>query len=262
MTKKKILCTGSSGFVGKHLVAKLKKEGYCVVEFDLPNNNLLDDNFDCLDKVDSVIHLAAMKGILQCNENPEKAVQVNILGTVRLLEACYKKDIKNFIYISTWAVNSHNKKMYDITKKAAEEIVLHYIKHKNFPAKILRLATLYGGGMAKEGCINVFIDNAKQNKPAPVIGNGWEVRQFLHIKDCINGILIALDCPSREKPYVITAKEVININDLAIKICGEIKRIKTKEEPENYNVLDASCLERNGWQQKISLDKGIKGMMD
>lgn len=258
----KILLTGHKGFLGEYVHKSLTDCGYNVVGFDLPEHDLVEDDFDCLNDVDGVIHLAALKGIPACDKNPELAVKVNILGTSRLLEACHKKGIKRFLYISTWAVNSHNKKMYDITKKAAEEIVIHYVKRKRMNASILRLATLYGGGMAKEGCLNVFVDRAKKGLPAPVQGDGWEVRQFLEVKDCVNGIITAFEhCPASEEPYVVTSKEVININDVALKICGEIERVPSVDEAENFDVLDASRLESYGWKQKILLDDGIKEMM-
>lgn len=170
-----------------------------------------------------------------------------------------KKKISKFTYISTWAVNSYNKKMYDITKKTTEEIVIHYIKRKGMDARILRLATFYGGGMASEGCINVFADKAKGGLPAPVIGDGWEIRQFTHVEDITRAVVLTHEkAPCRIEPYVATCKEVININDLAKGICGSIERLPSDDDPENYDVLSSKDIEDLGWKQEISLEEGIR----
>lgn len=261
--KGKILITGNKGFLGGYLTKTFEDAGYEVVGFDLPEHDLLTDDFSCLDGVDGVVHCAALKGIPACNANPVKAVEVNVLGTTKLLHACKMKGIKKFLYTSTWAVNSHNKKMYDVTKKAAEEIIIHYIKQKNFPAIIIRLATFYGGGMAEEGCISVFSKHIGKGIAVPINGEGFEIRQFTHVKDIANGILVAFEkAEPRTKPYVIAAKEVVSINDLAGKMGAAVHRMMQMEEPENYEVLSSKDMEKLGWRQKIPLENGIEEMLD
>ena len=258
----KITVTGSKGFLGKYVVNALKEKGYETVDFDLPEHNLLDDDFSCLDGSDAVIHLAAMKGIPQCDADPLGALATNTLGTARLVEECNKRGIY-LVYASTWAVNSHHKKMYDVSKKAAEEVIIHYIKRKKLRASILRMATFYGLGMADAGVINQFIKCKKEGKPAKVFGDGWEIRQFTHVKDITSALLTLLsNQPVDHEPFVATGKEVININDLGIKICGSLEHITTSDDPENYDVLFAKKLESLGWKQKVTLEEGIRKMLD
>ena len=260
----RVLVTGSKGFVGSYVVKNLTDNMINVTHFDIPEHNLITDDYSCLEGVDGVIHLGAMKGIPECDSNPVGAVNVNILGTVKLLEACIKYNVKSFVYVSTWAVNSHNKKMYDVTKKAAEELVMHYIKHKGLNGKIIRSASLYGPGMAGEGAINQFVNRKKKGLPAIVEGDGWDIRQFTHVKDIANAIIIALvHFPSSSEPYYASAKEVVSINDLALRICGSKEHNLAKNSsPENYEVLRSDELEAFGWRQTIPLEKGIKEMMN
>ena len=260
---KTVVITGNKGFLGKYLTKTFENAGYEVVGFDLPEHDLLTDDYSCLEGVDGVIHCAAFKSIPACESNPIKAMMVNTIGTTKLLEACRKKGIKKFLYTSTWAVNSRNHKMYDKSKKAAEEVIIHYIKRKNLPAIIVRLATFYGGGMAREGCISVFAEHIKKGVPVPINGDGFEIRQFTSVKDIASGILVAFEkAESREKPYVIAAKEVISINDLAGKMGAAVHRLMQMEEPENYEVLSSKDMEDLGWKQEVSLSEGLQEMLE
>jgi len=256
----KVLVTGHKGFLGKYVTQELEVQKHEWVGFDLPENNLLKSDFSILKDVDAVIHLAAMKGIPACDTDPVGAVENNIVGTTRLVEACSKAGIKKFVYASTWAVNSRHKKMYDVTKKACEEIIMHYIKRKDFPGVLLRMATFYGTGMASDGCINQFIKAKQDKKVADIYGDGWEIRQFTHVTDIARGVLTALtQCATSEIPYTVTAKEVISINELAKKI-GVKAAYFENGESENYEVLFADELESYGWKQEVSLEEGLKDM--
>lgn len=255
----KCVVTGSKGFVGQYLVRRLLNEGFRVVEFDLPEHDLLTSDFSCLDGASVVFHLAAMKGIPACDADPIGALRVNVLGTARLLEACREKDIE-FIYGSTWAVNSHNKKMYDVSKKAAEEVVLHYVKRKGVKGKILRLATIYGSGMAGDGVINKFARALVKGQSAEVYGDGWEIRQYTHITDIIEGLLcVWVNSSYSSTPYVVSAREVVSVNDLARRMGVPYAHVEAKDEDENYEVLKTNV---SGWKQGVLLEDGLKEMLE
>lgn len=258
---KKIAITGYKGFLGNYVSKKFSEAGYEIVGIDLPECNIVTDDFPMLDGVEGVVHLAAMKGIQQCDDDPIGSVNVNVLGTCRLLQACFEKKLR-FLYISTWEVDSDNKKMYDITKGAGEELVCHYIKLKGLNASILRCATFYGAGMASAGAINQFIKAKKEGKPAVVFGDGMEIRQFTHADDIADAVYLCFTKgKSRLEPYVVSAKEVSQIVDLARDICGKVVFKEASRDPEVYKILVAKDIEKLGWKQKISLKEGISRMM-
>lgn len=258
---KKVAVTGYKGFLGNYVIQRFVKAGYEVVGIDLPECDIVTDNFSIFDGVEGVVHLAAMKGIQQCDDDPIGSVKVNVLGTCRLLQACHEKKLR-FLYISTWEVESDKKKMYDITKMSGEEIVRHYIKLKGLNASILRCATFYGPGMASAGAINQFIKAKNENRPAVVFGDGMEIRQFTHADDIADAVFLCFTKgESRLEPYVVSAKEVSQIVELAKYICGEVIFKPVSRDPEIYKILVSTDMEKLGWEQKISLKEGIRKMI-
>src|SRR3990167_3975631 len=260
--KVNVLITGNLGFLGKHLTRKLDKLAISWKGYDLPEHDVLNITEKDLKDVTHVVHLAAMKGIPQCENETVKAVETNILGTAKLLQACVNAQVDHFIYSSTWAVNSHNLKAYDVTKKASEDLVRHYTQRKRLNGCILRMATFYGKGMANDGVINRFIEAKKNNQVATIYGDGKETRQYTHVTDVINALVLLLhQTPTSIKPYVITANEHITVEKLAQKIGVSYKHEKEVFEPENYQTLNSKRLELLGWLQTVSLEEGLKEMM-
>lgn len=262
MSKPKVLVTGHRGFLGRYVKELFEEGGYEVIGLDLPDKDLLTDHLNLLG-FDGVIHLAAMKGIKDCDVDPINAEVTNIHGTTRLLNACHRDKVPYFVYVSTWAVNSPNKKMYDVTKKAAEEITLHYALNKNLQACVVRLGTCYGKGMAKEGVINAFIQRKKEGKPAIIKGDGSEIRQFTHARDVANGLFIAYEKGKTGATYMLVAEEVTSIIELAQLICdGNVEMVDSDMKPEDYDIYHSDDLKKLGWQQYVKFKDGVKEMMD
>lgn len=260
--KKTVLITGNEGFVGKNTQAYFEEQGYEVIGFDLPGRDLLDDNFSELRGIAGVIHIAAMKGIRQCEDDSVAAVENNILGTCRLLQACKNYLVKKFVYISTWAVNSPHKKMYDITKKTAEELVINYGIHKDMNTNIIRLATIYGPGMALGGAIAKFVENQNSGIPGIVHGDGEEIREFTFIDDIVSGIHTVYEKGEPGELYQVSTDEIISIKNLAEKICSSYEFGHIQQPKEPYVSINTTKLRTLGWEPKVSLDEGIRRMMD
>jgi UDP-glucuronate 4-epimerase len=231
----KILLTGSAGFIGSHLAEALVNhhqiiglDNFC--EFydpDIKHKNIEalreNDNYQQiradirsqidLSKVfahhqfDMVIHLAAMAGVRPSIENPQLYTEVNINGTVNLLEECRKHDIKNFIFASSSSVYGNNKKVpfsendpvdypispYAATKKAGELICHTYHHLHQISMVCLRFFTVYGPRQRPDLAIHKFARLMRSGKPIPVFGNGETRRDYTYIDDIVAGVLRAVE---------------------------------------------------------------------
>lgn len=231
----KVLLTGSAGFIGSHLAEALVKEhkvigldNFCdfyspaikhknilkllknnnfqLIEADIRNQDILAEVFT-ENKIDLVIHLAAMAGVRPSIEDPQLYTEVNINGTVNLLEECKKQGIKKFIFASSSSVYGNNKKVpfaesdsvdhpispYAATKKAGELICHTYHKLYNISLICLRFFTVYGPRQRPDLAIRKFAEKMLRGEEIPVFGDGSTRRDYTYINDIIDGIVKAID---------------------------------------------------------------------
>ena len=231
-----ICITGGAGFIGSHLCENLVKEGHKVICIDnfskfyspiLKKRNInwlnQQDNFilkkeDIRDKssidnifadfaIDTVIHCAAMAGVRPSIENPELYNQVNITGTMNILEAMKKHDIKKLIFASSSSVYGNNESIpfsendnvdfpispYAATKKAGELLIHTYHHLYNISALCLRFFTVYGPRQRPDLAIYKFTEKIANNEIIPVYGDGSTERDYTYITDIIDGVIKAID---------------------------------------------------------------------
>jgi len=234
--KRKYLVTGGAGFIGSHLVDKLLSEGNSVVTIDnfddfypkeVKLSNTLDasrkSNFrlvegdirdvNLLDKIfseeafDVVIHLAAKAGVRPSIENSAEYYDVNISGTVSLLEAMKKSNHKNLIFASSSSIYGNSKHIpfseadfvgypispYAATKKSGELICHTYHHLHNFNVFCLRFFTVYGPRQRPDLAIHKFTKKIMNGEAIPVFGDGSSKRDYTYIDDIIQGIKLAID---------------------------------------------------------------------
>ena len=260
----RICLTGSRGFLGSYVLKRLQKDGHIVTEFDKKidkSQNLLTNDFKFLSNIDCVIHMAAEVGLKSCYEDPVLAVENNVLGTTRLLEACKTHRVKRFISTSTWAVKGNLENPYDLTKLAAENMARSYHKLHGLPVIVLRLGTAYGIGMSDAGVIPSYIRAIKANKPLVVQGRGIQLRQFTNAKDIAEAFNAAVTKGKIGETYYIVAPEVVSIKQLAETFDSEIKYKEARPGDEDYEIL-CSCRAKAdlGWEAKVTLKEGIEEM--
>ena len=215
---KKILVTGSSGFIGSHLTEYLVKQGYNVVAFDRYNSNnhygwlensnykkkikfILGDirDYDSINKAmkgcESVMHLAALIGIPYSYISPTAYIKTNVEGTLNVLESAKNLKTKQVIITSTSEVygTANSKKLiendelkaqspYAASKIAADQLALSYFRSFGLPVKIIRPFNTFGPRQSARAVIPTIVTQALiKNKIK--IGNLNTTRDFLYVED-------------------------------------------------------------------------------
>ena len=232
---KKFLVTGAGGFIGSHLCERLIAGGNTVVGLDnfdpfydrkIKESNIKtlkkSDRFKlvegdireagcvesiCKNGIDIIVHLAAKAGVRPSIADPLGYADCNINGTMVLLEAARKSNIKKFIFASSSSVYGNNKKVpfsetdnvdfpispYAATKKAGELICHTYHHLYKIDITCLRFFTVYGPRQRPDLAIHKFAKLIEQGKPIPVFGDGSMERDFTYIDDIIAGTVAAIE---------------------------------------------------------------------
>ena len=250
-----ILITGGAGFIGSTLADKLLKLSTSF-QNNINNKIIIIDNFndyyspelkdlnikhnlanpdyklyrgDICDRnlvnkifknheINCVIHIAARAGVRPSLEDPLEYVRSNIEGTINILEAMRKNNVKKIVFASSSSVYGNCKaekftedlkvtepiSPYAATKSACEQFLYTYSKLYDMQALCLRFFTVYGPRQRPDLAIRKFIELIEQDKPIPVYGDGTTMRDYTYIDDIVNGIMSAID-------YDKTPYEIINL---------------------------------------------------
>ena len=228
----RVLVTGGAGFIGSNLVDRLMKEGCEVVvldnffsgEIENIKHHLDSRKFylvkgdvrnpetvkEAIRNVNAVFHLAAIVSVPLSIENPLLVNDVNVRGTLNLLEASLKAHVERFIYASSCAVygevnslpiNEHHPTSpispYAVSKLAAEYYCKVFYENNGLNTVCLRYFNVYGPRQVKDsysGVITQFIDRLKQGKPPIIYGDGEQTRDFTYVKDVVEASMLALNC--------------------------------------------------------------------
>jgi len=256
----KVVVTGTAGFIGSHLTERLLRNGCIVIGVDSfdefydpkikrrnittsienPNFNLVEADIRdqaAMDKaigenVDVIVHLAARAGVRPSIEQPALYTDVNINGTVVLLEIAHRRRIKKFIFASSSSVYGNNKKVpfseddnvdfpispYAATKKAGELICHTYHHLYGIGMTCLRFFTVYGPRQRPDLAIHKFARLIEAGEPIPIYGDGTMRRDFTYIDDIINGVVAAMDRCSGYQIYNLGESRPICVSDLVVEI--------------------------------------------
>jgi UDP-glucose 4-epimerase len=285
----KVVVTGANGFVGLHTVKGLLDAGYNVLATDITDSklktefkenkrcrittiNILDEDLkNIIEKGDKVLHLAAIAKFDEARRN------LNIEGTLNIIQACIKKKAERLVYSSTGSVYSHNApipiredakrepdSIYGLTKKQAEEWIFLY--GENLPYVILRYGYVYGKGK-DWGAVGAFLKRLKQGE-RPLIFGGKQTNDFIYIKDIVQANLLALETEHVRRAYNIGSGRAMSIKDVcelcidAMKtdLTMEIKPARVFDFPVFvYDISKAQAL--LNFEPKWNLRKGIEDML-
>ena len=228
---KNILVTGGAGFVGSHIVDRLSPNNKVTVLDNLSSGSLsnleksrdrvtfvkgdtLDKELlrDMVAEVEFIFHLAANIGNIKSIEDPYLNMDVNVKGTINLLEACLNSNIKRLVYSSSGAIFGEAKYLpideehplnpespYGVSKLAAEKYCFAYWKVHGVPTVSLRYFNIYGSRQGKNeyaNVISIFINRIKEGKPLTIFGDGNQTRDFVFVEDIVQANLLAATRPA------------------------------------------------------------------
>ena len=224
----KILVTGGSGFIGSHIADALSDAGHDVVLFDLKpsswlrgdqtmvTGNVLDADAvsramaDC----EAVYHLAALADINEAINRPRETVEINIVGTLNLLEAARTRKIKRFVFASSIYVYSNQGSFYRTTKQACENLVADYHERYGLEFTTLRFGSLYGPRAGTGSYLNCILSQALNERRIDYYGTGEEVREYIHVLDAA-AMSVDVLAPEFANQYVhLTGRERITSRDM------------------------------------------------
>jgi len=300
-----ILLTGIAGFIGSSVARELlKNKEYNIIGIDdfndYYNPDFKEENikglniklyrYDIKDyqklkqifeenKIDKIIHLASMVGIRYSLENPMLYTDVNIKGTLNLLELARHHKCKKFIFGSSSSVYGNNKKVpfseedstdepispYGATKKSAELFCYAYHSLYHLPIICLRFFTVYGTRGRPDMAVYKFTERIHQGKEIEIYGDGTTRRDYTYITDIVFGIVKSLDANIDYKIINLGDNNPIELRkliELIEKNLGKKAKIISKNEQPGdakQTYADIKTAEKLlDYSPKVKIEEGIK----
>jgi dTDP-glucose 4,6-dehydratase len=298
----KYLVTGGAGFIGSEFVRQLvrKNEGVIVVDcltyagdfkrLESVKDKIIFYQVDITDKVslekiflqhkpNIVVHFAAESHVDRSIIEPLSFIKTNVEGTFNLLDLSRKFNVEKFINISTDEVYGEIKEgsfkeesplcpssPYSASKAAQDLLAKAYIRTYDLSVIIIRPSNNYGAWQYPEKFIPVVVYKAIKEQPIPIYGTGENIRQWLYVEDCVDGILQIIEKGKIGETYNIASKDELKNIDVAkyiLKILNKPDKLLTfiKDRPGHdfrYSIDTTKVQKEIGWQQKTSFQEGIK----
>lgn len=308
----KILVTGCAGFIGSHVAEALLLRGDTVIGIDNINDyydpakkekNLeilkkhkkfvfyKEDirNYDNLKRIfirenpDKVVHLAARAGVRASIQNPLLYQEVNIRGTLNLLELAKNSKAKSFVFASSSSVYGNQEKTpfsedddvstpispYAATKRAGELLCYTYHHLYNTSITCLRFFTVYGPRGRPDMAPYKFTKLIIEGKPVPRYGDGTTKRDYTYITDIVKGVIAAIDKELSFEIINLGNNKPVMLNDF-IRVIEEATHRKAviKEmpmQPGDVNITYADIRKAQrllGYQPETSIEEGMKKFVE
>lgn len=264
-----MLVTGGAGFIGSHLGEKLKG---CIVYDNLDpyyslklkefnkalilrnGNQFIQKDIEEIDLKDMdceyIIHYAAQPGVRYSVEHPTEVMKTNLIKTVTLLEKVRKSNVelKRFVYISSASVfgtpeylpidELHPKNPispYGVSKLAAEHYVRSQQQQYGLRTVIIRPFTVVGGRQRPDMALHKFIEAIINNQPIHLYGDGTQTRDWTHVDNIVNGIILALkENAAIGEDFNFGSNIKTSVNEIIEKIASYLnKDYKIINKPKN-----------------------------
>ncbi len=302
-----VLVTGGAGFIGSWTCELLVDRGYSVIIIDDFSSGSLDNLSRIIDRVvvvkgdicrlefvyrvmrdyrvDAVIHLAAIVSVEEVYDNPFRGFYVNANGTLNLLEASRRLDIKKFVYASSAAVYGdpvklpitedhplRPKNLYGVTKLVGEMLVDSYRSSYGLPTVVLRYFNVYGPRMKQgpyAGVVYNFVTRVLRDKPPIIYGDGRQTRDFVYVEDVALANIVALE-KNVDGVYNIGSGKSMEIEKLAnliLKLMGKEYLEPVYTEPRkgdikhSYASID-KAIAKLGWMPSTDLLDGLRSTIE
>nr|WP_299419888.1 NAD-dependent epimerase/dehydratase family protein [uncultured Emticicia sp.] len=304
-----IFITGGAGFIGSNLVdallyldhkivvldnldtfyakelklrnIKKAKESvnFKFIEGDIRSTDTLNTIF-CENSIDIVVHLAAKAGVRQSISNPSENYQVNLMGTLCLLEAMRLSNVKKLIFASSSSVYGNGADIpfkenssstdrpispYAVSKKSAELLCYSFNHLYNFDITCLRFFTVYGPRQRPDLAIHKFSKLILNEEPIPFFGDGETSRDYTFITDVVSGILNAIQHLDGFKIYNLGNSQTISLSNLV----DLLEKVLNKESKKTKLPKQIGDVERTfadiskakfdlEYNPKVSIEEGLE----
>ncbi len=266
----------------KNIENLLKNPDFSFHEADIRNKDQMNDIFSG-NSINAVIHLAAKAGVRPSIEHIEDYYDVNINGTVCLLETMKKHQVKKMLFASSSSVYGNNPVIpfsedqnvdnpispYASTKKSGELLCHVYHHLYGFDITCLRFFTVYGPRQRPDLAIHKFTGLIWSGKPVPFYGDGSTARDYTYIDDIVNGISLSLKNLGGYQIYNLGGSRVTDLKTMVEsieKILGKsaiLKKLPVQMGDVTVTYADISkARSRIGYNPEIPFSKGIVLFVD
>ncbi len=296
---KKAIVTGGAGFIGSNLTDKLLEQGFEVhvidnfmgsrIESRINHNATLHDVDirdgeklkDIFKGADYVFHLAALPRVQGSIDDPVTTHDVNVNGTLHVLEAARSATVKKVIFSSSAAVYGDHETMplyeelaaqpkspYGLHKYIGEHMHTLWSQLYDVPTVSLRYFNVYGPNFDPAGAyalvVGKFIDLYAQDKPLTITGDGTNTRDYVHVADVVAANIRAATSETVKSGEVINIGSGIetSVNDIAAIIGGPTDRVAPRIEPLRCVANTTKAKTLLGWQPTINLEEGIQALKE
>jgi UDP-glucose 4-epimerase len=303
----RILVTGGAGFIGSHMVDRLLADGHEVVVIDnlatglrenvpaearfvLGDVSVIEDVERCFEGgLDAVFHIAGQVSLIRSYTDPTIDLRTNVMGTLNVLTTCVARRVPRLIYASSMTVYGSDVPLptpedspcepasfYGVTKYAGERYVHVMAARRDldfqFQVTAFRMYNVYGPRQALDnpyqGVLGIFLGNLLRDEPITIFGDGEQSRDFIYIRDIVDGWVGALQNPaSYGKSINLGSGKRLSINHVADAVLSAFERTR-RDHRVNY-ALGRSGEQRHveadntraaqvlGWKPRVSFEAGM-----
>lgn len=306
------LITGGAGFIGSHLVDKLIEQGREIIvldnfsdyyepglkrknieqcmkcgSFKLVEGNILDDGLlkelFSREKIEKVVHLAACVGVRASIKEPLLYEEINVRGTLKLLQLSVENNVEQFIFASSSSVYGIGAQVpfrenclsgipaspYASSKHSAEHFCHTYSHLYKMGMVVLRFFTVYGPRQRPEMAIRKFTGMIDRGEKIPVFGSGFSKRDYTYVSDIIEGMISVMEKSFDYEIFNLGDSRTVELMELIRLIeknLGKKAKIeKLPDQPGDVPITYADITKAEkllGYKPEVSIEEGIKKFVD
>jgi len=261
----KSIVFGGSGFVGSHVADILSENGHEVVIYDLKPSAYLQKSQkmiigDILNKglvessvkgCDYVYNFAGIADLDDNKTNPKDTVEMNVIGTINIIDGCLKAKVKRFIYASSIYVYSQKGGFYRCSKQSSEIYIEEYQRRFGLDFTIIRYGTLYGLRADTRNSVYRYLKQAVESGRITYTGSGEGVREYINVRDAARLSVDILDDKYRNQHIIITGHHSMKFRELVAMIKEIINKdikmeVIEEKDPDHYDYIPYSFTPKIG----------------